>query len=65
MVFGPSSGRVYQEGIFRENFSSEAFFMSLDLLVAAASIAAAEPDPGLPPDRLRLTLEYRSPPDCT
>lgn len=39
--------------------------MSLDLLVAAASIAAAEPDPGLPPDRLRLTLEYRSPPDCT
>ncbi|OLS43828.1 hypothetical protein BV509_05430 [Rhodovulum sulfidophilum] len=38
--------------------------MTLELLVAAQSVAAPEAEPGLPPDRLRFTLEYASPPDC-
>lgn len=37
--------------------------MSLDLLKTAQTFAAITPEPGLPNNRLRITLEYSAPPD--
>ncbi|KMK68467.1 S8 family serine peptidase [Puniceibacterium sp. IMCC21224] len=37
--------------------------MSLEILRTAESFAASEPEPGLPNNRLRITLEYATPPD--